>query len=317
MRLIRSVTQLAHELEAERRKGRGIALVPTMGSLHAGHSSLLARARRSGRAVVLTIFVNPTQFDDRSDFDRYPRTQDRDLELAEAEGAELVLVPSVEQMYPPPDVVRVTASGPLTELWEGASRPGHFDGVLTVVGRLFGMAGSCQAFFGEKDYQQLRLVSALAAEMFPLVGVVGCPVVREADGLACSSRNALLSSEDRRAAAVIYRALLEGCDRATHDGASAASVEAVVRARIEEEPRAEIDYVGVVRIDDLVPAVELVGEMRILVACRFGPVRLIDNVALSGAAPEAGAGADAGAGKDAGDAVLGRPTAVLSSQDDD
>ena len=279
MRLIRSVSQLASALEAERRSGRDIALVPTMGGLHAGHLSLLAQARDTGRTVVLSIFVNPTQFDDPADLERYPRPLERDLQLAEAEGAELVLLPSVGEMYPPPDIIRVRASGPLVELWEGASRPGHFDGALTVVGRLFGMAGSCRAYFGEKDFQQLRLVTRLAEEMFPLVEVVPCPIVREQDGLACSSRNALLPAADRSAASVIHEALLVGRDAAS-SGEDVASVERAVRSCILKEARADVDYVGVVRPGDLTPADGLAAEMRILVACRFGPVRLIDNIGV-------------------------------------
>jgi pantoate--beta-alanine ligase len=246
-------------VDAERRAGRTIGLVPTMGALHEGHASLMRRAAAECDVAAATIFVNPTQFGAGEDFERYPRDLERDVEVAGAAGVTHVFAPALAEMYPAGASTRVHVGG-VSEGMEGASRPGHFDGVATVVAKLFNITGPCRAYFGEKDWQQLQVVRRLVRDLDVPVEVVGCPIVREPDGLALSSRNAYLSAGERRAATVLHRALLAGRDQ------PADPVEAAKRV-IGSEPLAELDYV------------ELHGT-RLLVAARIGATRLIDNMEL-------------------------------------
>jgi pantoate--beta-alanine ligase len=263
-----------------RAAGRTVGLVPTMGFFHDGHLSLMRRARADRDVVAVSIFVNPLQFGPNEDFASYPRDVDRDLALAEAEGIDLVFAPPGEEMYPegPP---RVTVdAGPLADRYEGALRPGHFRGVLTVVAKLFHAAGPCAAYFGEKDAQQLALVRRMAADLSFPVEVVGCPIVREPDGLAMSSRNVYLSPEERTAAIGLSRGLraariaLGGGDR------DAAALVAAIQSEVEREPLAALDYAVVVddATFDEVDRVER--PVRALVAARVGKPRLIDNLLL-------------------------------------
>ena len=276
---------LQRRLEESRSTGMQIGLVPTMGALHAGHGSLIERARRECDVVVVTIFVNPLQFNDHADLDRYPRTLEEDLNFCQEYGADIVFVPSVEEMYPgypaPPSSV-VHVSG-VTEILEGTFRPGHFDGVATVVAKLFAIAGRCKAYFGEKDYQQIAVVRELVREMLLPVEVVPCPTVREADGLAMSSRNRNLSPKMRKAALSLYRALLAGekaiCSRAGIDVAKKAMV-----VEMEKEEGVLVEYAEIVYADSFVPVGNKLsndGErIRLLVAAKVGDVRLIDNIGV-------------------------------------
>jgi pantoate--beta-alanine ligase len=286
VRLTRTSAEFRALLEEARQSGRSVGLVPTMGALHAGHRSLVERAVGENDTVAVTIFVNPLQFGDPADLERYPRDLDTDLEVCRAAGA---------QLRPPATTVSV---GGLGERWEGASRPGHFDGVSTVVTKLFALAGCCRAYFGEKDFQQLALVKRLAADLCLPVKVVGCPTVREPDGLALSSRNVRLSPAERRAAIVLWRALAAGeaALRAGADGPGA--VVAAMEAEFVGEPLAALDYAAVVAADDLtVPSAWRAGDdLRLLVAAQVGPVRLIDN--CPGAAPAAAGVPGAARGKD-------------------
>jgi pantoate--beta-alanine ligase len=241
-------------LDAERAAGRTIGLVPTMGYLHEGHASLIRRAAAECDVVAVTVFVNPLQFGPSEDFTRYPRDLDRDTAIAAAAGADVVFAPPVEEMYPG-EVQTSVQVADLSEGLEGASRPGHFDGVATVVAKLFAMAGTCRAYFGEKDWEQLAVVRRLAADLSFPVEVVGCPIVREPDGLAMSSRNVYLSPEERKAATVLHRALLAG-----RTGGPQA-----MREVVAAEPLVHLDYA------------EQVGD-RLLVAARVGTTRLIDNM---------------------------------------
>jgi pantoate--beta-alanine ligase len=256
--------------------GRRIALVPTMGALHEGHRELIRHARRMPGAGVVTvsIFVNPLQFGPNEDLARYPRALEADLQMCRDEGVELVFAPGVADMYPPGATTTVDP-GPLGTELEGAVRPGHFAGVLTVVAKLFHVVAPDVAFFGEKDYQQLVLVKRMAADLnFPLA-VVGVPTVREPDGLALSSRNAYLSPEQRPVAATLQRALAAGA------GVSARGPEAVVaaaRAVLDAEPGLSVDYLAL-RDPDLRPDPQA-GRARLLVAARVGTTRLIDNIAV-------------------------------------
>ncbi|MBN9736991.1 MULTISPECIES: pantoate--beta-alanine ligase [unclassified Pseudonocardia] len=269
--------KLAPVTRALRGAGRKIVLIPTMGALHEGHRELIRHARRLPGTVVpvVSIFVNPLQFGAGEDLDRYPRPLEADLEVCREEGVELVFTPQVEHMYPPGSDTRI-AAGALGDDLEGGSRKGHFDGVLTVVAKLFHIVGPDLAMFGEKDYQQLTLVRRMVRDLdFPLQ-IVGVPTVREDDGTALSSRNAYLDPEQRRAAAVLSRALAAGA------GVSARGKDAVLaaaRAELDSEPGVELDYLEL-RGTDLGPAPDD-GEGRLLVAARVGATRLIDNVPVA------------------------------------
>ncbi|WP_030106763.1 pantoate--beta-alanine ligase [Actinoalloteichus caeruleus] len=258
-----------------RAAGRRVTLVPTMGALHAGHRELIRHARRVPNSVtVVSVFVNPLQFGDGEDFDRYPRDLASDLEVCRSEGVELVFAPTAERMYPHGRSVSVRP-GPLGDELEGAARAGHFEGVLTVVAKLFNIVRPDVAFFGEKDYQQLVLVRRMARELNLDTAVVGVPTVREPRGLALSSRNARLR-EDQRAAAVALSAALTA---AVHTaGAGAATALATAREVLAAEPALDVDYLEL-RGPDLEPAPEE-GSARLLVAARIGDVRLIDNAPL-------------------------------------
>jgi pantoate--beta-alanine ligase len=256
--------------------GRRVALVPTMGALHEGHRELIRHARRAPGATVtaVSIFVNPLQFAAGEDLDRYPRPLEADLEVLRAEGVELAFTPGVDTMYPEGAQTRVHP-GPLGDELEGAVRPGHFTGVLTVVAKLFGIVAPDVAFFGEKDYQQLVLVERMARDLDLPLSVVGVPTVREPDGLALSSRNAYLSPADRERAVVLHRALVAGA------GVSARGPRAVLdaaRAVLAQEAAVEVDYLEL-RDTDLRPD-PAAGRARLLVAARLGTTRLIDNTAV-------------------------------------
>jgi pantoate--beta-alanine ligase len=250
-----------------------VALVPTMGALHEGHRALVRAAREQAASVVVSVFVNPTQFGPGEDFDRYPRTWDADLAALAEEGADLVFHPEVDDVYPPGAVGVTVAPGPLGGVLEGAVRPGHFAGVLTVVAKLFGLVRPDLALFGEKDYQQLTLIRAMARELALGVQVVGVPTVREDDGLALSSRNRYLDAEQRTAAVALSTALRAGA-AAGPEGADA--VLAAARSVLAGEPSLLQDYLELTDID-LGPA-PAAGPARLLVAARAGSTRLLDNV---------------------------------------
>jgi pantoate--beta-alanine ligase len=252
-----------------------VALVPTMGALHEGHRTLVRAARERAATVVVSVFVNPTQFGPGEDFDRYPRTWDADLEALADEGADVVFHPPVEEVYPPGAVGVTVEPGPLGSVLEGAIRPGHFAGVLTVVAKLFGLVRPDLALFGEKDYQQLTLIRAMARELALGVEVVGVPTVREADGLALSSRNRYLAPEQRSAAVTVSAALRAGA-AAGPEGAEAVLIAA--RAVLDAEPSLLQDYLELTDTD-LGPA-PAAGPARLLVAVRAGTTRLLDNIAV-------------------------------------
>ena len=270
MRVLDRGEQLRKELDAARAAGAAVGLVPTMGALHEGHASLMERSAAECGLTAVTVFVNPLQFGPGEDLARYPRDLDHDIEVAEVAGANVVFAPPVADMYPGgPPVTTVRVAG--VEGMEAASRPGHFDGVATVVAKLCNLAGPCRAYFGEKDWQQLQVVRRLVADLSFPVDVVGCPTVREADGLACSSRNAMLLPPERAAATVLYRALTTGAAAMVPGGEDADGGRAVMTAVIVgEEPLATLDYAEVVA--------DTAGGWRLLVAARIGAVRLIDNV---------------------------------------
>ncbi|WP_309110375.1 pantoate--beta-alanine ligase [Saccharothrix sp.] len=268
----RDPDRLRRVVRALRGAGRNIALVPTMGALHAGHRKLIREAKvMQNTVVVVSIFVNPTQFGAGEDLDRYPRTFDADLEMCREEGVGLVFAPGAEDMYLPGSTVTVSP-GPLGDELEGAVRPGHFAGVLTVVSKLFNIVEPTYAVFGEKDYQQLTLIHRMARDLNFPVAVVGVPTVREADGLALSSRNRYLSEDERLAATTLSAALTAGAH------VSGQGADAVLKAAsdvLAAEPAVSVDYLEL-RAPDLGPAPEN-GDARLLVAARVGTTRLIDN----------------------------------------
>jgi pantoate--beta-alanine ligase len=277
VQVIDSLEELTRTLEKERASGHQVGLVPTMGALHAGHLALVERARAECDTVVMTIFVNPLQFDGREDLVSYPRDHARDVELGRRRGVDYVFLPTEQEMYPGPVLTSVRVSA-LTDGLEGAARAGHFDGVATVVAKLFAAVGRCRAYFGEKDYQQLLVVRRLAADLSFPVEVIGCETVRERDGVALSSRNARLTLEQRAAAPVLHRALQAGRNAVDAGERLSERVAAAMAAVVTAEPLAQLDYAAAVDADDLTVPATLAGDVRLLVAARFGSTRLIDNL---------------------------------------
>lgn len=282
MRLIDTAAQFSSMLAEARSRALVVGLVPTMGALHDGHRSLLERAADECGFVAASIFVNPLQFDSGSDLASYPRTLADDLSVAEEAGADLVFAPGVEEMYPgyPEPVPTRVHVASLGDRLEGASRPGHFDGVATVVTKLLALAGPCRAYFGEKDYQQLALVRRLVEDLSLPADIVGCPTVREPGGLALSSRNVRLSEAERSAALALHQSLQAGRAASACPGADPASVRNAMWEVLGSRPLVEPDYAEVVDAHSLEPAGSLSGELRLLVAAKVGPVRLIDNLPL-------------------------------------
>jgi len=250
-----------------------------MGYLHAGHQSLVARSADENDLTVVSIFVNPLQFAEGEDYGTYPRDLDRDLEMCADAGAGLVFAPSAEEMYPQAPLTSVAVKG-LNAVLEGRSRPTHFDGVTTVVSKLFAMLGPGRAYFGEKDYQQLAIVRRMAADLSLPVEVVGCPTFREPDGLAMSSRNVYLTADERPAATVLWRSLQAGRDAVVQGSRDPGEAEAAMAAVLAAEPKASPDYAAVVHAATLERPDVLAGELRLLVAARVGSARLIDNLGL-------------------------------------
>ncbi len=273
---------LALEAVADLRKWgaqarRPLGLVPTMGALHAGHGRLIEEARAQSASVVVSIFVNPTQFNQQEDYARYPRPLAADLEFCAARGVDLVFAPAVEEMYPQPQVAYVEM-GRIADHMEGRFRPGHFRGVATVVLKMFQIVQPECAWFGEKDAQQLAVIRRMVADLNVPVGIVGVPTVREPDGLALSSRNRYLNEEERMIAPRIYQAL-RAAERAIGEGQS--DVEAVKRAASEvlaAEPRIRIEYLEVADDAEMQPVPQIAGPVRVAAAVWLGQTRLIDNI---------------------------------------
>jgi pantoate--beta-alanine ligase len=281
--LIESIADVRGPLDAARAEGRTVGFVPTMGAFHEGHRSLMRAARARHDTVVVSLFVNPLQFGPAEDLDRYPRDLSGDLAVAAAEGVDIVFAPPVREMYPgwpEPPVTTVSVAG-LTEGLCGSARPGHFDGVATVVAKLFGIVGPSTAYFGKKDAQQLAVVRRLAADLCLPVEVVGCPLVREPDGLALSSRNRNLSPAEREAATVIHRGLAAGADLVMAGRErDAGRLRRVVANVLTTEELVRLEYAEVVAADTLAPVEVLDGEVLVAVAARVGDVRLIDNMTI-------------------------------------
>ena len=284
MDLIRTADELRRSAAAGRERHGAVALVPTMGALHAGHDGLIRRARDEAAFVVVTIFVNPAQFGPGEDLATYPRDEGRDLERCERLGVDVVWAPTVDEVYPPGASLPEPDPGPVGSTFEGAARPGHFHGVLKVVHRLFDLTGPCRAVFGEKDAQQLFLVRRMVDAMGLPVAVVECPTVREPDGLACSSRNVRLAAEEREQAGCLFLALSEAAALARAGETNAAHLVAAMAREIGATSMVRLGYAAIVADDSFEPLDELRGgAARAIVAARFPSARLIDNLALPSA----------------------------------
>lgn len=275
MQTITTITELRSALNAVRKAGQTIGLVPTMGAFHEGHLTLMRRAKAENDIAVVTLFVNPTQFNDLEDFDRYPRDYVRDTQLAEETGVDFLFMPTPEEIYPKGfDTVVVVRA--LAERLEGASRPGHYAGVSTVVTKLLNMAGADRAYFGEKDWQQLQIIKSLTRDLNIPTEIISVPTVREADGIALSSRNVRLTPEQRSAALVLSSALDNAQAIADTGQQDAYQLAAWMRQTIEVQPLAHVDYAVVVDPDTLQEIDTIENGAVALVAANFGKVRLID-----------------------------------------
>jgi pantoate--beta-alanine ligase len=284
MDVIREAAAFSVATDAARKSGRAVGLVPTMGALHQGHDALITRARDRGGFVAVSIFVNPKQFANGEDADRYPRDEAADLSRCERFGVDVVFVPSVQEVYPPDIDLPAPDPGPVGATFEGASRPGHFQGVLTVVHRLLSLAGPTAVYFGEKDAQQLFLVRTMVANLRLAAEIVACPTVREPDGLAWASRNRFLTSDEREHAPSLFLGLSEAAVAARGGERDAAAVVAAIAREVGAADLARLDYAAVVDDATFQPIATLDRPARAIVAARFSGTRLIDNLLLPGPA---------------------------------
>lgn len=277
MKVFERVKELRAELD--KTDPAGVGFVPTMGALHAGHRSLVERARKENEVVVVSVFVNPTQFNDKNDLRHYPRTPEADARLLEEAGADLVLMPSVEEIYPEEDT-RQFDFGQIDKVMEGATRPGHFNGVAQVVSRLFDIVRPARAYFGEKDFQQIAVIRAMVEQLSLPVEIVDCPIVRGEDGLALSSRNTLLDAEHRAAAPHIYATLRAAVEK-SHE-LSPEALKAWVTEQIERNPLLRVIYYQSVdaRTMQEVSAWNDAERIQGCIAVQAGPIRLIDNIRI-------------------------------------
>ena len=281
MKLVHTVVELREEVAQAKAQGLTIGLVPTMGALHEGHASLIAAANKENDFVVVSVFVNPTQFGPNEDLDAYPRTLEADCKLAEKMGANVVFAPSPKEMYPSSDDTWVEVTGDITKVLCGRTRPIHFRGVTTVVTKLFNLAQPDRAYFGQKDAQQVEVLKRMVKDLFFPLTLRVMPIIREADGLAKSSRNTYLRTEEHTAALVLSRSLKAAKAMYEAGERDAAKITAAVTADIEKEPMSNIDYVEIYALPGLEPvATPMVGSNLLAVAVKFGTTRLIDNVVL-------------------------------------
>ncbi|HKI00978.1 MAG TPA: pantoate--beta-alanine ligase [Thermoanaerobaculia bacterium] len=280
MLTVHTETDLRRQVDDWRAAGERIGFVPTMGALHEGHLSLVRIAREHADRVVASVFVNPTQFGPGEDFNRYPRQPEKDAAMLEPAGCDLLFLPEVETLYPPGNATFVEPAGAAEGL-EGASRPGHFRGVATVVIGLFNLVRADAAVFGEKDGQQLAVIRQMVRDLHLPVEIVPAPTIREADGLAMSSRNAYLSADERRASTVLYRALREAGELIREGERRAEAVRRRLRDVLNTEPLARVEYAEVVDAESFQPVEALRGRLVLPLAVRIGGTRLIDNTRLT------------------------------------
>ncbi|UCH34479.1 MAG: pantoate--beta-alanine ligase [Armatimonadota bacterium] len=282
MRIITSVAELRELLAQARGAGKSIGLVPTMGYFHEGHLSLMRQCRESDDVVVVSLFVNPTQFGPGEDYEEYPRDPERDAAMAQEVGVDVLFTPSAAEMYPPGDATFVEVTGELTAVLCGARRPGHFRGVATVVTKLFNIVRPNRAYFGEKDYQQLLVVRRLTQDLRLPVEIVAVRTVREPDGLAMSSRNTRLGPKEREAATVLYRSLRAAQELASSGARDAQQILARVREIVAAEPLATLQYAELRDAETLAPVEHIAGRAVLALAAHVGGVRLIDNLIIAG-----------------------------------
>lgn len=281
MILCKTVEELRNEIAIAKTAGKTIGLVPTMGALHEGHASLVKAANQENDVVVVSVFVNPTQFGPNEDLDSYPRTLDADCKLAEAQGADIVFAPSPKEMYPSDDMTWVEVTGDVTKVLCGRSRPIHFRGVTTVVSKLFNLAQPDRAYFGQKDAQQVQVLKRMVKDLFFNLQMRIMPIVREADGLAKSSRNTYLSAEERQAGLILSKSLKHAQELFAAGERDPQQLVAATTALIKTEPMADIDYVEIHQMPDLNECQNpMQGENLLALAVRFGTTRLIDNTIL-------------------------------------
>ncbi|PWE49519.1 pantoate--beta-alanine ligase [Thioclava sp. NG1] len=276
--VIRKAAELRDKVAAWKRSGMLVGVVPTMGALHDGHLSLARAARKQSDRVIVTVFVNPMQFNNASDLDKYPRDEAQDLALLETEGVDVLFAPGVDEVYPDGFSTTVSVSG-ISEPLEGAFRPGHFDGVATVCSKLFGMTQAGRAFFGEKDWQQLQVVQQLTRDLNMPIRIIGCPTIREEDGLAMSSRNVRLTARERALAPRLHKVMQEAAAK-IRDGVPVEGALNDAKAELKEAGFGELDYLELRTVDGLKPAADLSQPTRMLAAIWLGDVRLIDNIAV-------------------------------------
>jgi len=281
MRTFDSVSNIRAFVRASVQDGKSIALVPTMGALHEGHMSLMRRARADCDLVIASIFVNPSQFGANEDFDRYPRDLARDSKLAQQAGVDALFTPSVKVIYPEGDRTTVQV-GKIAERWEGELRPGHFEGVATVCAKLFQIVNPDRVYFGLKDYQQLKVIEQMSADLFFAHTIVPVATVREPDGLAMSSRNVYLSEEERQSATAVSRALALASQQFDEGERNAPKLQEVINCTLQADPAVTIQYTSIADADTLEPLETVKTKAVALIAVKVGTTRLIDNAVLGG-----------------------------------
>jgi pantoate--beta-alanine ligase len=281
MKSFSTISDLKAEISRLIALKKSVGFVPTMGALHRGHLTLVERAKQQNDVVVVSIFVNPTQFNDKNDLSRYPRTPEQDLQMLEAAGVDLVFVPEVLEIYPEGEMEEKFEFGNLEQLMEGAHRPGHFQGVARVVAKLFRIVCPERAYFGEKDFQQLAIIKELTGKFFPKIDIIPCPTVREYDGLAMSSRNALLDNETRKEAALISQTLFQVQN--SKNDLSIAELKKLVEEKINASRFLKLEYFEIADENSLHPVSEIstTKTVRAFIAVKAGAVRLIDNISLN------------------------------------
>lgn len=277
MELVTDPKELQSYLDRVRVEGKTIGLVPTMGFLHQGHISLIERAVTENDVIITTIFVNPLQFSANEDLSTYPRNIEKDTELCLKAGTNVLFTPAVEEMFCDTVLTSISVSN-LSSVLEGVSRPTHFSGVATVVSKLFNIVGPCRAYFGEKDWQQLQIIRKMVIDLSYPVEVIGCPIIRDHDGLALSSRNVYLNSEEREIASIIPQALQNAHERIRAGEKNTQPIKEIISKHILSSSQISVDYIEVVNGESLEPVIQVDEETRVLIAVRIGTTRLIDNI---------------------------------------
>lgn len=280
MKILEAIGDIREEIKEARRNNKSVGFVPTMGYLHGGHLSLIKKAKEENDLVIVSIFVNPTQFGPGEDFESYPRDLKKDSSLAQSMGADIVFSPSIEEMYPLGCSTYVEIEGDITKKLCGASRSGHFKGVATVVTKLFNIVMPDRAYLGQKDAQQVAVIKRMVKDLHLDVEIVPCPIVREGDGLAMSSRNTYLNEEERRAGTILSKALFEAKERIEGGEINPLKISDFIIETIESEPLCEIDYVEVVHGETLESIERVKGDVLIALSVKIGKTRLIDNLRL-------------------------------------